>query len=1201
MKKNLLLVALLAATLFSNAQVNQADKALALDLAGKNSLKIGLQPGDLDNSIIAGTYIIDGSSFRMVYLQQSYKGIPVYNRLYVLAFRNEELVSVAGSRLSSMDQKTAGYTGVPGIDPVKAVKTALKEAKTSSIETIAPISISSEGRKFEFGSLGVSSENINAELLWFPAEEGNTVKLVWQVFVAPLNSSAYWLIRVDATTNKVISKEDLTISCNWGKEEHTENVAIKKQDRFNYVLKREDKREWEYKPFVVNSAIYRVVRYPAESPQHPGGTPITHLNPWTMSPGNATTLGWHNDGSIFYDSTRGNNAFAYDDRDANNLPGRSGLSTTPQPDLTFDFVPDFTMEPVIRTPAPNQQFNTTNLFYWNNLMHDLSYLYGFTETARNYQNSNMGRGGAQGDYVLAEAQDGSGTNNANFSPGADGTRGRMQMYLWPTPTPDKDGDADNGVIAHEYTHGISNRMTGTGVGCLNTIEQMGEGWSDYLGLMITHNWATAVPTDGFNNPRGIGTYVLNQPVNGVGIRQYRYTTNMAINPMTYANLPTVAVPHGVGTIWCTALWDMTWFIIQQTGVINPNLFDPSGAGGNSVALKLVIEGLRLQPCGPGFIDGRNAILKADTMFFGAQYSCAIIEAFARRGMGIGASQGSPNVRGDETITFVNGKAVFTTQPQSASVCVGSNQIFTVVTTGINVTYQWQLSINGGANFNDIAGATAATYTVNSVTAGMNNYQYRCIATGCQPPTISNVAILTVTSPPSITTQPTDLSVCEPAPASFSVVASGAGTLYQWQLSTDGGANYNNIPGATNATLNLGPSTASMNNNRYRCLISNAGCTTPVASVGAILTVNTAPVITNQPADASQCLGSSYSLCVTATGSNLIYLWQSAPTCAGPWTNLPVPSSSCLTLTATVTTSYRCVITGICGSPLTTNCATITVINPIAITNQPVNKDVCSGSNTSFSVTATSQQTISYQWQVSTNGGSSWTNISNTGVYSGATSANLNITGATTSMSGYLYRSQLSSSACTTPVSSSAVLLTVHQLPTIGLTASLLSLLPGQLSTLTATPSASTGGVVSVSWFYNSNPLANTGNTYIANVEKIGTYQVMVQELWPGGVACVNQSTTVVINATVSNKLFIFPSPNDGRFTVSYYNNGGANSTRRIVIFSSKGKKVYDRQFPITGPYTLLNIDLRAAATGIYFVVVGDAAGNKLAEGKVHVH
>ena len=153
----------------------------------------------------------------------------------------------------------------------------------------------------------------------------------------------------------------------------------------------------------------------------------------------------------------------------------SALSTTAQPNLTFDFVPDFTLEPVIRAPAPNQQFNTTNLFYWNNLMHDLSYIYGFTEPSKNFQNDNQGVAvSGMIMYLLRPRMEG-GTNNANFSSPPDGNRGRMQMYLWPTPTPDIDGDADNGVIAHEYTHGISNRMTGSGSGCLGNVEQMGEG------------------------------------------------------------------------------------------------------------------------------------------------------------------------------------------------------------------------------------------------------------------------------------------------------------------------------------------------------------------------------------------------------------------------------------------------------------------------------------------------------------------------------------------------------------------------------------------------------------------------------------------------------------------------------------------------------------------------------------------------------
>jgi hypothetical protein len=148
------------------------------------------------------------------------------------------------------------------------------------------------------------------------------------------------------------------------------------------------------------------------------------------------------------------------------------------------------------------------------------------------------------------------------------------MYLW-SGSPQKDGDVDNGVILHEYTHGISNRLTGGPAlsGCLQNTEQMGEGWGDYFCIMATQDWANSTLTDGATKPRAIGNYVSGQGPNGGGIRQYKYCTNMSINPMTYSNVSTAAIPHGIGTVWCTILWDMTWNIIQQTGVINPNLFD----------------------------------------------------------------------------------------------------------------------------------------------------------------------------------------------------------------------------------------------------------------------------------------------------------------------------------------------------------------------------------------------------------------------------------------------------------------------------------------------------------------------------------------------------------------------------------------------------------------------------------------------------
>lgn len=1200
MKKFLLLSLIVVCSFVTKAQVSENDRNIALQLVQNNNSEIGVTQQDIDNSIITGTYIIPGSDIRMVYLQQSYKNIPVYNQLHVLAFKNGKLVSTAGSRVGTIEQKISNDRHFPAFTAIDAVKTAAEENKVIITGLILPTGVLQGGQKFEFGNLGVSSENIFAELIWFPVDENKEVKLAWQVFMAPLNSSDYWLVRVDAITNEVISKENMTISCNFGDGHHSpsEHFAGRENPGQHLIdnVKVFDIKE-KSEPSVVNTATYRVIKYPAESPIHPGGGHLLHTDPWTMSPGNATTHGWHFNGTTYFDSTRGNNAWAYEDRDANNLPGFSGLSTTAQPNLTFDFVPDYNLEPVVRTPAPNQQFNTTNLFYWNNLIHDLMYIYGFTETARNYQNDNMGRGGVGNDYVLAEAQDGSGVNNANFSSGVEGTRGRMQMYLWTAPTPDRDGDVDNGIIVHEYGHGISNRMTGTGSGCLSNVEQMGEGWSDYFGLMMTHNWATATPPDGFNNPRGIGTYALNQAPTGNGIRQYRYTTNMAINPMTYANLPSVAVPHGVGTIWCTALWDMTWYIIQQAG-INPNLFDPSGVGGNSIALKLVIEGLRLQPCSPGFISGRNAILRADTLFFGAQYSCAIMEAFARRGMGVGASQGSSSIRGDEIITFVDGKPVISAHPQNVSICSGNNATFNVTATALGIGYQWQVSTDGGANYNNITGANSASYTISGVTVGMNNYRYRCIVSGCPPSVTSNAAILTVANGPTVTTQPNNSTVCENANTSFTVGGSG-GATFQWELSTDGGANFNNISGATNATLNLTAVTLSMNNYRYRCVLTSAGCAVPAVSNAAILTVNQLAAITNQPNSATICAGSSTTFCVTAVGTNLTYQWQSSPVCGGPWTNLPGVTSSCLTITGVATAGYRCIVTGTaCGNTVTSNCATLTVINPVTITNQPANAQICSGSNTSFSITA-SGIGINYQWEVNT--GSGFAVVNNGGVYSGATTSTLTITNAVTGMNGYQYRSQLSNAACTTPIPSTVALLTVRQLPSVTLIASLLTdLLPGQTTTLTANPSASTGGTLTTNWFLNGTGITNTGNTRLVNVEQVGDYNVTIQETFAGGLTCSNQSAIIKIAATPSPKLFIFPSPNDGTFKVAYYNDGGASIKRTIVIFDSKGSMVFNSQFNIVGAYTLIPIDLRTANTGIYHVVVGDERGNKLATGKVHV-
>jgi hypothetical protein len=208
-----------------------------------------------------------------------------------------------------------------------------------------------------------------------------------------------------------------------------------------------------------------------------------------------------------------------------------------------------------------------------------------------------------------------------------------------------DGDFDNVIVAHEYGHGISNRLAGGPqvANCLFNDEQMGEGWSDWFGLIITMT-ENDLPEDG----RGVGTFAISQPTTGGGIRPARYSTDFGINPATYDDSNFLAQPHGIGFVWATILWDLTWAYIDKYG-FDPDLYN--GTGGNNRIMQLVIDGLKLQPCQPGFVDGRDALLAADLATTGGADQCMIWEIFAARGLGFNAQQGSSLDRADQVEDF----------------------------------------------------------------------------------------------------------------------------------------------------------------------------------------------------------------------------------------------------------------------------------------------------------------------------------------------------------------------------------------------------------------------------------------------------------------------------------------------------------------------------------------------------------------------
>lgn len=1171
MKKIYLLFALLASVLAGTAQ--DLSKTAALQLVSKNSQAIGLSPADLLNSVVSDAYHNKTSGTDLVYLQQTFKGLPILNQIQTLAFKNGQLVSKAGVRLGYMERRTLKQPATASIGADASVRAAMS---AKNLPAAAIKSVGSTGAKQIFAKAGTNVD-ITAQLMWVPVDEA-IVKLAWQVYLVPSNSSDYWLVNIDAHTGAFISDLNLTVYCNF---DHTDNHPHEADCFTNKATAANEVVD----PLIVNGATYRVVPYPAESPIHPGGTPALRTDPWTLAPGNATSLKWHSDGTNDWTYTRGNNVWAYHDRNNNNNgdPARSAQSSTSPDPLTFDFTPDFTVAPTQTTPVPNQQFNITNVFYWSNIIHDMSYQYGFDEPSGNFQVNNQGRGGLGNDYVRAEAQDGSGTNNANFSTPVDGQLPRMQMYLW-SGTPQKDGDVDNGIITHEYGHGVSTRLTGGpgNSGCLGNQEQMGEGWSDYLALMYTQNWATSTLNDGFNNPRGMGTYAVNQPITGLGIRPRRYTTNFAVNEMTYANLPSQAVPHGVGFVWCTMLWEMTWEIIQQAG-INPNLFNAAGAGGNTIALKLVMEGMKLQPCSPGFVDGRNAILQADQLLYGGQYRCAIMAAFARRGLGFDADQGSSGSRSDGTAGFstvesnltltqsviqqLEGLNVTYTNTVSAGPCSGlTNYLLTdtlpsnvtyvsggtynastrVVSFPVNLsagqtqTYAFTVMINNGAYFPTVnlldEQVTGATIPATWATSSVNSLNF----------TVSNTQ--SHSAPNSFFGVDPSASIADYRIATVNPIALGANPpvmtfWHNWntedgwdggmvEISTNGGGNWTDL-GANitengyNGSLGAGSNNPLANRNAFTGNSNGWKKTTisllPFANQNALFRFRFG-------ADDNTAETGWYIDDILIQARALVYMRSNLFNASG--VRVKVRDTTTIILE-----NAGC--------------------NPVAVNTQPQNTNACVGTTATFTI-GISGTTPSIQWQVSTDGGNTWTDIS------GATGTTLTIPNVTNAMNNNRYRAQISNACPSNAVSGGAIL-------TVSSTASVTSQPANTSVCLNSSASftvAASGSTLTYQWQVSTNGGGNwtdingaTAATYtIANVTAAMNntqYRAVVFSCGPTG---VNSNAAVL---TITNPANITAQPADATVCP------GANVTFSTTVNGTS--LTYQWQISTNGGNTYTNI------------------------------
>ncbi|PQB03735.1 hypothetical protein BST85_01565 [Aureitalea marina] len=744
---------------------------------GQNNIDIvsAIQSGDSNQMVVTSEHISSISGIHHIYVRQALSGIEIVGtESSVHLGKDGEALVVHNSFVPSPASLVRNASA--NLSAEEAILSVARERQYGE-PNLRVKGVSDDSDRLMYDKSIISTEDIPVRQVYLLHDE--QLYLVWELSIAEVNSSDWLDFFVDASTGKILRTDNWTNYCEVG----TFNNLSRAERALTFDTRLDQSEANAFNFSAVSGGDYTVYPVPLESPNHGSRSTINDAEDAIASP-----FGWHDTNGtagVEYTITRGNNVYAYEDRDANNI---AGYSPDGGGSLDFDFPLDFN-----QAPSGYQDAAITNLFFWNNVIHDMWYHYGFTESAGNFQQNNYGNGGSGSDYVRAEAQDGSGTNNANFATPSDGSRPRMQMYVWDpasvsdlltinspagiagdysgveagfgpgitavitadlalieddnsgasTDTSDGcdnvingadlsgkivvirrgscefgtkvlaaenagatavimvnnvatdpivmgagavggsvtipsimvsqadgqslidqlelsntvngtlqpggfqiDGDFDNGIIAHEYGHGVSNRLTNgpSSVNCLGNAEQMGEGWSDYIGLMMTIE-----PGDSREDIRGIGTFALGQSTTGDGIRPAPYSTDTAINNYTYGNSNSgVSQPHGIGFVWATILWEMTWDLIDKYGFDNDFY---QGTGGNNIAMALVTEGMKLQPCSPGFVDGRDAILAADQALYDGANKCLLWKAFARRGLGASASQGSSNNRSDQTEAF----------------------------------------------------------------------------------------------------------------------------------------------------------------------------------------------------------------------------------------------------------------------------------------------------------------------------------------------------------------------------------------------------------------------------------------------------------------------------------------------------------------------------------------------------------------------
>jgi len=407
MKKTSLPLLFAVFSAFPMVVFGQDNERLIKDYISQNKLR-EYKKSDLANFVVENTDNSKSLNGNIVKFRQTYNGLPVHNSAGTVLIKSNKVVYFVDNFIKDYHESTAATATISKNSALQKIAGDLGKEEIASLPILG------------FGEKNVNKAKAATQRLVYANTKNGDLRLAYEYIFSEPKSANYWNILVDANSGEVISKDNLTSSCNFASDAYSSDYTHFHADgtEHTFVGVENNSQAKSNVPFLLpDNASYNIFPLPIEAPTFGSRSIIS--NPWNLT---ASPEGWHSDGTTHYTNTRGNNVFAYEDTAGNNA---IGLSANGGASRNFDF--PFSIN---GTPAANQNASITNLFYLNNKIHDVFYQFGFTEAARNFQQNNFGKGGLDDDSVYAEAQDGGGLNNANFASPPDEYNPRMQMYLW---------------------------------------------------------------------------------------------------------------------------------------------------------------------------------------------------------------------------------------------------------------------------------------------------------------------------------------------------------------------------------------------------------------------------------------------------------------------------------------------------------------------------------------------------------------------------------------------------------------------------------------------------------------------------------------------------------------------------------------------------------------------------------------------------